>query len=469
MPYCQPHLACRALAPSLWILTAIGCSPSRPSPIHSSGTTLVDQQGRSVVLRGVNIRAADFFDATRSLLPLPPFTAEDCRVLGDELGMSSLRLPVNWSSLEPTQGTFDDGFISRILQIAGECAQYGVYTLVDLHQDGWSKYVGADGAPFWAHDPSLPLSAMDQTSANQPETSRPVQAAFQGFFANQSQLVNAYASMASHLARLVDGKPGIIGLELMNEPFATDEQLKTFYAVVAPKVRAAAPGLPIFFEPGALRNLFDTASPYPLTVDNTVYAPHLYTGVFQGNWMIGQTSRIDDSITNMLSEAQSAHAALMVTEFGQDPLDPIGAAWVAAAFDLLDHYAVSASFWVYEEWPSTCGKPSCWGFYDEAPISGQPGYTRTLRQSAVTLLARAWPRAIAGQIDSFEYDAASRVLTVHIRSSGGTHVLAAPTRVYPGDVVVTCDGRMVPSTRQGSRVEVRCAGSTLVMGPAPMQ
>jgi endoglycosylceramidase len=470
MPSCRPQLARLALALYLGLPTAIGCSPARPSaPIYSSGTGLIDQQGRTVVLRGVNLRAAGFFDANRSLLPLPPFTADDCRVLGDELGMSQIRLAVNWSSLEPTQGSFDDGFVSRILQIAGDCAQYGVYTLVDLHQDAWSKYVGADGAPFWAHDPSLPPSAIDESAGNQPTTSGTVQAAFRGFFENRSQLMNAYASMASHLARLIDKQPGIIGLEIMNEPFATDEDLKGFYALVAPGVRAAAPGLPIYFEPTALRNLFDFASPNPLTVDNAVYAPHLYTGIFQGNWMIGQTSRIEDSITNMLSEAKGAHAALMVTEFGANPVDPVGAAWLTAALDLLDHYVVSASLWVYEEWPSTCGVPVCWGFYDETATSGQAGYTRTLRPAAVTLLARAWPRAVAGRIDSFEYDAASRTLTVHIHSSGGTHVLAAPTRVYPSDVVVTCDGRTVPSRRQGSRVEVQCAGSTLVMAPAPMQ
>jgi hypothetical protein len=450
-------------------VTALGCSaPSRPSaPVYSSGTQLVDHQGRSVVLRGVNIRAAGFFDAYHGQLPLPPFTADDCRVLGEELGMNSLRLPINWSLLEPTRGNIDQAFVMQVRQIAAACAQHGVYTFVDLHQDGWSKYLGFDGAPFWAHTPPLPAADIDERAGGQPTTSAAVRAAFDGFLADAG-LTAEYAAMASRLAQLLDGQPGIIGLELMNEPLGMPDALDAFHRLVAEKVRAAAPDIPIYFEPNSIRNIVDFANPNPLRVDDTVYSPHLYTGVFQNNWMIGQSSRIDDSITNMLSEATAARAALVVTEFGNNPVDPVGAAWLGDALDSLDRHVVSASFWVYEEWPSTCGSPTCWGLYDEAPTvdaSGQTSYARTLRPAAVTLLARAYPRAIAGRVESFAYDAASRTLTVSMYGGAGTHVLAAPTRVYPGNVIVTCDGRAVPSTRQASQVEAQCAGTTLVMSP----
>jgi hypothetical protein len=49
---------------------------------------------------------------------------------------------------------------------------------------------------------------------------------------------------------------------------------------------------------------------------------------------------------------------------------------------------------------------------------------------------------------------------------GGDHVLAAPALIYPGGVAVTCDGAPVAHVRTGSRVEVACAGSALVMRPA---
>jgi endoglycosylceramidase len=397
-------------------------------------------------------------------LPLAPFAVDDCRVVGEQLGMNQLRLPINWSLLEPTQGNVDQSYIASVLQLAAACAQEGVYTLVDLHQDGWSKFVGDDGAPFWAHQPPLPASAMDQSAGHQPSTSAAVQAAFDGFFGDMA-LMQAYATTAGQLAAAIDRQPGVVGLEIMNEPLATQSQLSPFYTLVATAVRRAAPGLPLYFEPVAERNIIDFADPDPLGVDDAIYSPHLYTGVFQGSWMVGQDSRIETSITEMLSEATQAHAALMVTEFGNHPTDPVGAAWLTAALTLLDRHAVSASFWVYEEWPSTCGTASCWGLFDEAP-DGAMGYTRTLRPAAVTLLARAFPRAIAGHLESFSFDAASRTLTVQLQGASGTHLLAAPTAIYPGQVSVTCDGRAVASTRQGSQVSTECAGRSLVMSPA---
>jgi endoglycosylceramidase len=451
-----------------WLLTlALGCasSPRSTAPVSSTGTTLVDDAGREVTLRGVNIRAAGFFDAYQGYLPLPPFAADDCAVVGQELGMNQLRLPISWSLLESTQGNIDQTYVASVLALASACAQQGVYTLVDLHQDGWSKYLGADGAPFWAHDPALPASDADQSAGGQATTSMAVQAAFDGFFADMT-LMQAYATMAGQLAAALDRQPGILGLEIMNEPIATQDQLDPFYALVATAVRRVAPGLPLYFEPNGERNVVDFANPDPLTVGDTIYSPHLYTGVFQGNWMIGQDSRIENSITGMISEATEAHAALMVTELGNNPADPVGAAWLTAALDLLDRYAVSASVWVYEEWPSTCGSPSCWGLYDETS-DGMMGYTRQLRPAAVSLLARAYPRAIAGHLESFSFDATTRTLTVHMQGASGTHLLAAPTLVYPGDVSVTCDGRAVKSMRTGSQVSTECAGATLVMIPAP--
>jgi endoglycosylceramidase len=462
------RLWCNAAAPSLALLIVAGCSAPPPlAPVYSSGGKLVDPQGRSVVLRGVNIRAAAIFDDYKGYLPLPPFAEEDCRVIGDDFGLNSLRLPVSWSNYEQSRGNFTSDYTDKILQIAADCAQYGVYTLVDLHQDGWSKFLGADGAPFWAHSPALPPEDMDESAGGQSTTGAAVQAAFNGFFADET-LMQSYAQMASQLALTINNQPGIVGIELMNEPLATPMQLDALYSLVAPAVRAAAPGLPIYFEPNAIRNLVDSADPDPLPVENAVYSPHLYTGVFQGNWMIGQTSRIDNSITNMLSEATQAKAALMVTEFGNNPVDPVGAAWLGDALDLLDEHVVSASLWVYEEWPSTCGNPVCWGLYDEAPMAAAGGttYARTLRPAAVTLIARAYPRAIAGSIDSFTYDAPSRTLTVQLQGAAGTHLLSAPTLVYPGAVAVTCDGSPVPATQQGSTVSVPCAGQTLVMSPA---
>ena len=123
--------------------------PAPTSPIRPAGGHLVDSDGRTALLRGVNIRAAGLFDGWKGHMPIPPFDAEaDCRVIGEDLGMNQLRLAISWSLLEPTRGQLDHSYVDHVLAIAAACNRHGVYSIVDLHQDVWSKYVGEDGAPF---------------------------------------------------------------------------------------------------------------------------------------------------------------------------------------------------------------------------------------------------------------------------------------------------------------------------------
>jgi endoglycosylceramidase len=461
----------RAVRAAIIACSAVACdggsSPEPASPIRPVGDRLVDAAGRTAILRGVNVRADGLFDMYRGRAPLPPFEPDlDCRIIGDELGLNQVRLAITWSLLEPARGALDDAYIDRVIAVAAACERHGVFTLVDLHQDGWSKYVGDDGAPFWAHQPALPAEDVDERNGGQASTEAAPRRAFDGFFADHDGLVADYARMAAALAARIDGQPGIVGLELMNEPVALGEELDHFHRVVAAAVRAAAPGLPVYVEPDATRNVFDFASPGRLDVTGVVYAPHLYTGVFQGNWLVGDDARIEASVAAMRDEALVNDAPVVVTELGNDPLTPVGAAWIAAAFAALDRHQVSSSFWVYEEWPSSCHAPLCWGFYDASPRPDGAGFDRGLRPAAVTSVARAYPRAIAGELVGFGFDPAARRLEVARRGGAGTHVLAAPTRVFTGDVVVTCDGAPVPHVRTGSRVEVACAGSALVMRPA---
>ena len=61
-----------------------------------------------------------------------------------------LRLPINWSGLEPAEGQFEEDYLLRVDQVIDWCAEFGIYVLVDFHQDAYSKEIGEDGAPLWA-------------------------------------------------------------------------------------------------------------------------------------------------------------------------------------------------------------------------------------------------------------------------------------------------------------------------------
>lgn len=135
--------------------TAVDAAPRAVfAPIDSDGSRLLDRQGRTVVLRGVNARVDGVFDVRFDdgrlpNEPIPELTPADCQRMA-ALGFNVLRLPINWSGIEPERDQFDEAYLLAV-DAAIECAgNAGLVVIVDLHQDAYSKHIGEDGAPLWA-------------------------------------------------------------------------------------------------------------------------------------------------------------------------------------------------------------------------------------------------------------------------------------------------------------------------------
>src|SRR6476659_1777395 len=131
----------------LLVLWAAACaSPverTRFVPVDADGPTLRDARGRTLVLRGVNARVAGVFDVTfddgrAPREAIPGFDASDVADLRAS-GFNLLRLPVSWSGIEPRPGEIDAAYLDRIAAVVELCRGSGVYVLIDLHEDGFSK------------------------------------------------------------------------------------------------------------------------------------------------------------------------------------------------------------------------------------------------------------------------------------------------------------------------------------------
>ena len=445
-----------------------------PTALSTDGTDLSDGHG-TVVLRGVNARVEGLFDVSfddgrTPLEPIPPFSGEDCAQLGRELGWNLLRLPVNWSAIEPIRGSFDDDYIERVGNLVADCAAQGVWTLVDLHQDAWSKEIGEDGAPLWAIvPPPETLLEGPLEDLGERRTSLQVLRAFSSFFDNVEDLQGAYAAMAVHLAGALVGTPGLLGIELMNEPVAwDDEKLDRFHQRVGSAVAEALPDGLVVFEPDSLRNRRDVDPlEHPTDLPRAVYAPHHYTGVFTSPpGAVPDVAAIRESALQMRQEGEAHGAPTIVGEFGHDPRTEQGRMWLRAALDAHDEARLSTAFWVWEEWSQ-----GGWGLWDrggtaEAPVRG------IFRDDAALLLARPFPRSVPGRLQSLSWDGESERLNLEIEGADPDWpwvLLSVPERLGAlSSWEARCDGEIRPLTAAGPGAALlECAGAavTLTLDP----
>jgi endoglycosylceramidase len=428
---------------------------------------LVDAEGRVILLHGINARVEGVFDVTfddgrTALEPIPAFTAADAARMR-AIGFDTLRLPINWSGLEPTEtGGFDEAYLDRVEAAVKLAADAGIRVLVDFHQDAYSKEIGEDGAPLWAiRPPPTELLQGPLTDLAARRTSPQVLQAFSIFFGDQgADLRTRFAAAVAHVAARFAGDDRVIGIEIYNEPLPDETaQLDAPHDEVIARIRAADPGRLAFFEPSALRNFTDHASPAARAPwPGTVYSPHVYTLAFNGTDAQKQAMTKDTlapSNTSAKNEAKSWKAPLAVTEFGYDPNGIQADNYLIWQTELQDEVQASGFFWVWKE-----ESQGSWGLFDYDVTKD----AWTERDHVRKALSRVAPQAISGWPTSFAHDRQAKRFELKFT---GDPAITAPNLIFvpaPEDFApsftVTCDGATVNVTRDAATgvIEVPCGG-----------
>jgi endoglycosylceramidase len=427
---------------------------------------LRDAEGRVALLRGINARVEGVFDVTFSdgrtpLEPIPALAAADCARMR-ELGFDLLRLPINWSGIEPVRGSYDEGYLQRV-DAAIECAaDAGIFVLVDMHQDAYSKEIGEDGAPLWAiQPPPEQLLEGPLTDLTARRLSPQVQAAFATFFDpdDAAGLQAAFAAMFAHVAARWANHPAVIGFELFNEPDTGSIEADAFHARVGAVVRAAARDKLVLFEPPALRNFTDFVpkAKEPFPVEGAVYAPHVYTFVFypdQTAFQNATAEALESSVRAARDEAIAWRTPLLIGEFGVGPQDePANVLWAQTQMQLHDRYFASNAWWLWKE-----RSQGSWGLFDYDETTG----AWTERPNVIAWVSRIHVARVAGTPRAVESTPAGDGLVVEIEPGSATaapHVVYIPERFWPS-AVATCDGVVLAITRAPSTglAELPCTG-----------
>jgi len=442
-------------------VTPPACSVDfKGSPLSMRAGRLIDASCRVVTLRGVNARVEGVFDVTFDdgrvpLETVPPFAAEDVTQMRD-WGFDSLRLPINWSGIEPTKdGGFDEKYLDRVRQVLDLAQAGGLLVLVDFHQDAYGKDIGEDGAPLWAIEP--PPAALLQgplTDLADRRLSAQTKAAFATFWGDSgAALRSRFSAMAAHVAARFKDHPAVLGFELFNEPvFASDPQLLRLHQEVFAAVRAAAPAKLVFFEPPAERNFLDSIGPGPGPLGpGTVYSPHIYKFAFTA--LPGNATKDSVAKQNLstVAEAASWQAGLAFTEWGYNPNGNRSDEYLTWQSELQEEAQASSFFWLWKE-----DSQGSWGCFD------RDGSSWKERPALKKIMARVRPAAVAGTPKVYSFDrltgSFSLTFTADPAAAAPSLIAVAPALGAP---TISCDGAPVSASPDAAGLwPVACGGGT---------
>jgi hypothetical protein len=398
---------------------------------------LQTQDGRTVLLRGVNVNALVDYGEGRDTVAVTDQDAEQARALG----FTVVRLAVSWSRIAPAPGDPDEAYLDEIRTTAKRYTDRGMYVLLDMHQDRYAAGLGdsgdeSDGAPSWA-------AKTDEPPADPPAGPHPYYGTDQSrlaayhFFENSEvagkDLQEHYADAMVELAKVGrDLGPGLAGIELYNEPidpwettivdhetFSSDK-LWPLYDRLITRLRGAD-GLgegagpyagPIWFEPTAARTQTDadeaaasyTPEAFADPLDNLVYGPHIYTDIFRTELRNGTVqpvppdeatrAKLTASFDAAVTEADAYGAALAPTEL------PGAVGGEFGEFDEhrrevlghLDRLGIGGMVWVWKL-PADPAQDYGWGVLD-ASGAARPGtadYGRPrVQASGPRILSETW-------------------------------------------------------------------------------
>ena len=400
--------ACSVNKPSTSLVEKI---EALPTPLVANGRWMTDQQGRVIIFRGVNLvnKNSPYTYLNSGI------TVEDARIIRSA-GMNVVRLGIIWDAIEPTPGQYNDAYLKDISSTITMLKSYGINTLLDMHQDQYSSSCNGVGAPDWAtiinfvkfpkgcNPNKLPFPKGELTDPS-------VSDAWDGFWQNKSSastglvgLQDRYAATWAYVAKSIGNTPGIVGYEIMNEPYPGtvckakklgdecilfDQRVYAkFIEMVSSKIRNVDSKTLIFFEPSVFFDFGTATHVIPPSVPNVGFSFHPYL-----------------TMSHVLANAFVYHnkystSPLLASEWGAFTGDkPLTEAMVPAEITAgsmrLDKSMMPAIYWTYVNPAPVSFLP---GAYKQGLVwdLNKPRTAPNLMVDRLNALTWPYPQALAG-------------------------------------------------------------------------
>jgi endoglycosylceramidase len=496
-----------------------GIGPNVPSFLSSpGGPYLYDANGRIVILHGVNV----VYKHTPYIAYPDPgepwnFSVKDAQKMRS-LGFNVVRLGIEWQALEPGSGgpnqpkvctpgvpgnahefnrAVAERYLSHVAATVELLARYGIYTLLDMHQDVYNKDFRGEGAPDWAvctnNVPIVPKGGRWSNNYSNPT----LQTAVQHFWSNDvvGNLQGNFDLVWKTVAQYFKNDRWVVGYDPYNEPFSTETQtasestftgqLECFYTGkahtgylangsnplncpagvpsngVIPQIQSVDKNHLIFVEPDIYwvtgGNIPSQLGPMPFA--RLVFNFHVYCGdrsPVTGNptnllacLQSEDTAAAEQDITrlSMSSAYQSSGPAIFMSEFGATTSVAL------AGFDT-EWAGLDQLGWAY--W--------AWKYYDDPTGSSAEGLVRPdgTYSPIVTVLSRTYPQVVAGTPSSIIFNpftgAFNMVYAPTLAARGVTTIDVAASQHYPNGWCAAVKGGRITSQPGATHLTVRTVG-----------
>lgn len=471
----QPPRVVRLLITALLLAATLSVAlPAAADPSPSAGVTggftnagrwLTDDQGRVFITSGINM--------VNKLAPYAPdavgFDDDDAAFLAAN-GFDSVRLGVIWKAVEPSPGVYDDVYLDRIRTTVEILARHGVASLLDMHQDMYNELFQGEFAPDWAVlDDGLPAWPQLGFPANQ-FFQLALMRAYDHFLANSPGpggigLQDRFAAMWGHVAQRFAGTPGVLGYDVLNEPWPGTQWLVCFHPGGCPgatagltalhhKVGAAIarqdPTRIVFYEPFSLSGSGLPMNPATAGVARQALSFHDYCPLAYLTKSDVGCFLFDNTVFNNAdNHATNTGSASLLTEFGATNSADVLSGVIGRAAEHMTGW----QYWAY----CGCGDPTT-ADQQEQGLVGDPATPKTgsnVNSAKLTLLSVPHPRAVSGVPLAYRYDAASSAFQLSFTTTradghgrfgaGAVTTVATPPGQYPHGYRTTVSGAHVTS------------------------
>ena len=419
---------------------------------------IVDGENRRRLFHGVN--------AVEKLAPyVASFSEEDAELL-QSLGHNVVRLGVLWEGTFPNaRGVRNESYLTKVRETVDFLWKYNISTIIDTHQDVLSSENCGEGLPGWAF--SLALEGFDREKMGFPyplpfDDLKTNGCGSHSFFSYYLTTENQYAwtslyesdvlatAFAEHWAAVAQytiEAPGLLGYELLNEPFATlskrhDRDLLGLYRAAYDTIRSmSSEKTPlIFFEPlvvDTYLSAFKKKSDFPYggidprDPSHQVFAYHMYCPADDQGWPSNDKILCPLLVDAGWRWAKSSRKAMGVggflTEFGAVSDDDDSLSLLRSHLDHADKQFQSWTYWTYRSFDdiTTINRDT------ESYFDGD-GNLQVLK---ATVLARPFAPAVAGTVVKHLFDPDTSVFRLAFDSPpdlrGKKTIVHLPPLVYP--------------------------------------